>query len=133
MKADRNRNRFLLFSFLVFLAGAGMGALIVGGITTSRIQSLLNGGPRARGEFLFGQVDRALKLDREQESVILPRIIELLEYLTLERRKFALQIHPVSQEKIDLIRKELRPEQAEKFDIMLKTLLSKLGLDTGGE
>jgi len=132
MKNRRNdRFRILFFTLLVFLAGLGAGSLLVGGIVRAQIFELLEGGIPARGNFIFRQLDRELNLDGPQKEAIYPMTLELLEFLSAERRVYAAGIRPEWQKRMEKIREELRPEQKEEFNRILRLLVPRLGMDSG--
>jgi len=134
MKSGRkDRIRILVFTFLVFMAGLGAGSLLVGGIVRSQIFQLLEGGIQARGNFIFKQLDRELNLDGHQREAIYPMTLELLEFLSAERRLYAAGIRPQWQDRMERIREELRPEQKEEFNRILRLLVPRLGMDTEPE
>jgi stage III sporulation protein SpoIIIAA len=104
---------------LVFILGASCGSLVTYMVVQARVETLLAGGPRAREDVLIARLTRQLDLDIQQREQVKAIIHETHEEISQIRQKTRPQIESLLTDSQLRISSFLRPEQQEKFKIII--------------
>jgi Spy/CpxP family protein refolding chaperone len=104
---------------LVFILGAASGSLVTYMVSQSRMEAIIAGGPRAREEVLITRLSKQLDLDSQQREQVRAIIHETHEDMRQIRQKTRPQIEALLTDSQLRISALLRPEQQEKFKIII--------------
>jgi len=113
------RWKTILSVLMVFVLGAVAGALVTHGIYQQRIERILADEPKSMREFIVQRLSHELHLDAAQVEQLRIIVKDTRAEMRNVRRQFRPQIEEILARSQDKVRAILRPEQLEKYEMIV--------------
>ncbi len=120
MSQTKGQTKAIVGVGFVFFFGIVSGVALTMKFVESRIHDLVDGGPQKLGEIVVRRLDHQLILDPEQRRQVEQIALTARDSIQTLRAQAQPQVDRIMDTSITQIRAVLKPEQAKKFDEIVK-------------